>query len=251
MPKGKHEFRLAESRVRKSKKVMIRFPKNRLADLDKAINDLDLKGIQDAFDSLIVSGIVFRDAKIIEFVDKNRKKYDDIRIQDKLSRLGKAEKPKRPEMYGRNCVMYTKDHKAFKDYIIEKNITQQDVFNILFIDGLADRSEGILAHLKKCRDLEINKRKKAVARLSNDKYVAALPEDDCSVILKKLTEEYDERDFDESIQEFLIKTEEEMREKLDEDELLNKELQDKMKRLRRARSGKISSLAQPRDLGDD
>lgn len=249
--KGKVDIALTGKRIRKERQVMFRLPKDKMDELKKLINKYELSSMQELFDYLIVSGIVFRKPEILDFIRKYKKKYKKRSRQERLSRLKKAKRPNMPkttDLYSRNVHMYHEDYKAFKDYIIEENIAQQWVFNILFIDGFLKEEPAIINLITRARDLEINKRKKAVARLSNDEFVSALSEYDANLIMEKLTEEYDKKEFDPEIQEFISNVlNNKIKEETNDNEL-NTRLEAKLTRLRQSRARSINIITAPREI---
>ena len=247
MGKGKKEFK--KRSLTKDKKVMVRFPRRSLKIIKKKIQEHELKSMQELFDCMIISGIVFRKKEILEFVRENVPKYQKISAQEKLSRLGKAEKPPKIDMYGVNMTMYNNDYLAFKNYIVEENIQQQWLWNILFEDGFSMDEPCIIDLVERAKKLEINSRKKAIARLTNDEYITTLSTVEADKILEKITEEYDNKKFDASL-EAIIESKIELEKSvknLEDEEDLDSELAKKMENLRRSRGVKIQHLTKPKE----
>ena len=239
---------IAKNKLRKERRIMVRFPRRSLQKVRNLIVKYELKGMQDLFDSLVVGGLVFRRSEIIDFIREHRPKYEELHKLNNLSRLGKAKKPEQLEMYGINMVMYNHDHTAFKNYIIEENIKQQWVWTILFEDGFAAEAPPIVALVQRQSKLEITSRKKAVARLANDEYIRVLPTSEAEFILNQLTTEYDNREFDDSLEEVIkakiaLKEAEEAKE---EEDLLEKDFDNKIINLRRSRAQKINEISKPK-----
>lgn len=249
MPRGKQEINLKGKNIRKRKKVMFRIPKESYKQIQKQMNAMDIRGVQELFDYLVISGIVFRKPEVIELIRNNRTKYEEKRKQERLSRLKLAEKPEKVEMFERNVYMYHEDHVAFKDYVIEENITQQNIFNILFIDGFLTKEPSIISLIERAKELEVRSRKQNIARLSNDEYVKSLPLNDASLILDKLTEEYDKREFDPDLQKLVaeILTSEKSEDEISDDEV-ERALEEKLKRVRMSRAALINQIAKPREI---
>lgn len=246
MPLSKQDF-VRNNSIRKEKKIMVRVPEKFMPTIKKLMQKYELKGIQALFDILVISGLVFRRAEIVEFVRANKNKYLETYKQQCLSRIGKAPKVEVEKMYGVNLFMYASDFRAFKEYIIEENIKQQWVWNILFADGFAQEESCVIDLINRSKELNISERKKAIARLSKDEYVSVLPEDIAGKILDQLTEEYDERIFDDSIEaaiESRLKLKEKEQEEQEEAEL-DLDLKNKISALRTSRNKAMNNISKP------
>lgn len=237
--------------VKKQKKIMVRFPKRSLKKVRTLINEQELKGIQALFDILVISGVVFRRGEIIDFIRENVPKYQERNKQVNLAKFGKVEKPPKIPMYGVTLAMYTADYVAFKNFVVEENIKQQWIFNILFEDGFANEEKCIMDLIERSKKLDISNRKKAIARLANDEYIIALAPEEANVILEQMTDEYDSKKFDDSLEEE-IKSKIELQEILlrenikDEDDEEDFEFSQKLKSIRKNREQQIKNLIKPK-----
>lgn len=225
--------------IKKDKQIAIRLPEETLKEIKKQLPFDGLKTFQQLFDYLIVSGIVFRKPEVIDLIRKHKEKYRQISVQEKLSRLGKAPKLPTVKMKTTIAQLYRADFMAFKQFCLEESVTQANIFRILFIEGFLGRDEGLLKMINKAKELQVEKRTKTIARLTNDEYVFALDVDETKTILEELTANYDNREnFSEEIQQFIFQR---MSEK-DEDVVLEEELDRKLARLRKERTKKINKL---------
>ncbi len=249
MNKGKKRDckRITDPELRKERKVMIRIPEHFMPQIKTLFTKYELKGIQYLFDILIVGGIVFRRKEIIQFIRDNKQKYKDLNTQYNLSKLGVVDKIKSPKMYGVNVAMYNADHRAFKDYILEENIKQQWIWEILFVDGFNNEEKCVIDLIERSKALKLSSRKKAIARLSNDEYITALPTQEANRILNQLTTEYDERSFDDSIEQ-AIESRLQLRAKelaKKEDKELDDGLNKKIMSLRMSRAKQMQDISKP------
>ena len=247
MAKTKLDF-VPSNPLRKERKIMVRFPRRSLKKVRQLMTKYEVKSMQALFDSLVIGGLVFRRAEIIEFIRKHRPEYERIHKLHNLAKIGKAEKPEVLDMYGINMAMYNADHVAFKGYIVEENIKQQWVWSILFEDGFAAEEAVIVDLVKRHVKLNISSRKKAIARLSNDEYIRVLPEHDAAQILDQMTLEYDNRQFDDSLAGVIeaklnLKQKEEEQQ---EEDILEKDLNDKIRNLRMSRSRRVKDISKPK-----
>ena len=245
---GKHDFtKVTNPELRKEKKVMIRIPRRAMPTIKKLFIDHEIKGMQFLFDALIVSGICFRRAEILEFVREHVPRYKAESVQRNLAKFGKAEPLPKIDMYGCNMTMYHADHQALKHYVQEENIKQQWLWGILFEDGFAKEEKCIIDIIDRAKSLKLSSRKKAIARLSNDEYVVALPPNVAQGMLDQLTSEYDQRIFDPSIEAAIESklqlTEKQKAEK--EDDELEDDLSKKIASLRKHRAAEMTKLSKP------
>lgn len=250
---GKHDFKkVTNPDFRKQKKIMVRIPKSEMPKLKKLLKKYEIKGIQYLFDMLVIGGICFRRPEILKFVREHVPKYKEETIQRNLARLGKAEKLPKIPMHGYTASMYLSDNKVFHEYIIEENIKQQWLWNILFLDGFVAEEKCIIDLIERAKTLKISSRKKAIARLSEDEYVTTLPPNEAQRLLDQLTQEYDTKTFDKSLEaviESKLELDEQLRAQREEEEL-DFELNKKIHNLRQSRSAKINHIVKP-DLNVD
>ena len=240
MSKAKQDF-YKNSTLRKSTKVIVRFAKSKNLAIREAIKSHGIKGLQETFDILVVSGIVFRKPEVINFLRDNVQKYRDYYKQERVARLKKTEF-ERCEFYSVAVWMYESDLLALNHFTIEENLKKQWIFRMLFEDGLLDNHPDIIELINNNKELKIASRKKSIARLSNDEYINRLNEEESSIILSKLTEEYDEKVFDVKIDDIL-------KAKIDLDNALNNEedefensFAEKMKAIKISRSRKVNTI---------
>lgn len=233
--------------IKKEKKLTVRFPKDKVDEIKSLCKENGLKGIQELFDVLIVSGLVFRNAKVIEYVrEKKQEEKERYRIES-MGKLGWSEPVDKQNTWETKCFMYNQDHKAFCDYLIEENIKKQWVWNILLVKGFLAQEPFIIDLINKWKDLKISARKKAVVRLSSDEYITVLPRDDANKILEEATKDYDNRVFDSSIED-MIKERLRSQQKEDqeeEDAELESELNKKIETLRKSRQAEVDFLVKP------
>lgn len=249
---GKHSFRRVTSpNLRKQKKVMLRVPEDVMPTIKKLMIKYDIKGMQYLFDMLVVSGICFRREEILKFVRKQIPKYKEENTKRNLAKLKKKKMPKK-KMYGYVASMYTSDNKTFHEYILEENIKQQWLWNALFVDGFAAEEKCIIDLVKRAKTLNLSSRKKAIARLSDDEYITTMPLEDARALLDKITKEYDQKIFDDSIESLVeaklqIKAKQKAREEEDE---LEAALHEKISAIRKNRNKQIKKIIEP-DLNID
>lgn len=197
------EFKI-NSGLKKNKKIHIKLPADKFEALRAKVKGTKLKGMQYFFDAVIVGGVVMRRPEAIELIRKYKQKYKDIFVQQSLARLGKVEKPQIPKQHTIACFLYSQDYKALSDFTIEENIKRQWIFNCLFIDAFLENDEpAIYSLIDRHIALDIGKRKAAVARLANDKFIHTLDEVDAEAILDQMTKEYDNKKFDASLEELI------------------------------------------------
>ena len=201
MSKAKQDF-YKNSTLRKSKKVIVRFAKHKNLAIREAIKKHQLKGFQEAFDILVVSGIIFRKPEIINFLRNNSQKYKDYYKQERVARLKKTQF-ERCELRSIVVWMYESDLLALNHFTIEENLKKQWIFRILLEDGLIEEHPDIIELIKNNKELKIASRKKSIARLSNDEYINRLNEEESTIILSKLTEEYDDKKFNIEIDDII------------------------------------------------
>jgi hypothetical protein len=224
------EVKLGSS-IKKSRKINVKLPEERYSALKAKIKEHGLTGLQALFDAVIVGGVVMRRPESIDLIRKHKHKYKEIFKQESLARLGKVEAPIRAKERIVPCFMYNQDFKALNDFVIEENIKRQWIFMCLFIDSFLDGDEeGIKTLIKRHKDLSVGKRKAAIARLSNDKFIKTLPMEDAESILVQMTKEYDEKKFDASLSELINfsieakKKAQEKNEEAEEDEEFNRKI---------------------------
>ncbi len=236
--------------LRKDVRLSVRIPKEKYSRLKELFSKHGLRGIQELFDVLVVSGIVFRNAEVIEFVRAGKQKEKDRFSEQSKAKFGWITSddtlPKADSVDAR-CLMYTQDYKAFCDYIIEENIKKQWVWNILLVDGFLAEPPFMIELINKWKSLHITARKKAVVRLANDEYITTLSPADAEKILDEATREYDNRVFDASIEAMIeekLKIKEKEEEEAEEQEL-DDALNKKMESLRRSRQAEVDFIVKP------
>lgn len=237
MPSGKKDINLAEPIIRKSKKVTIRIPDDAHKEVRKFLNDYDLKGVQELFDIVVVSGIVFRRKEILELVRDFIGKHQQAARAKKTGFLNGVSSKDEP-LKDLPAYLYETDFKALNEYLIEENVKKQHLWMAIFVDGVANRDPRIIDLVKRSKGLNIQKRKKAVARLTDDKWITALPMSEASKLLEKFTEEYDNKIISENVEEFLSEEKKILIE--DEDDLSLKRNQ-----IRKARIKEIRKVVEP------
>lgn len=247
------EFSL-NSGPKKNKKIHFRVPLSKVDALREKIKANGLRGTQHFFDALIISGIVMRRPEAIELIRKYKPKYKEIFKQESLHRLKGTPKPEQEDGLFITVFMYKQDFMALNDFVVEENIKRQWVFNILFIDSFLDNEEeGVMKLIERYKSLKISKRKAAIARLANDKYVDTLDKDDAEMILEQMTKEYDEKIFDASLEsmiKFSIETKEKARLKnaeSEEEELFNAKVRELESRKKTYSVNKIISPIEEED----
>lgn len=238
--------------LRKSKKLLCKIPKDIKEKIDNELMEkYSVNSYQAIFDYLVISGVVYFNREIIGLIDDNISEFIERDKLAKLARLKKCDPPEYPDYHSNTFHMYPKDFKGFKDFVIEKNYSQQWVFEILFRE-FAKENPIIVDFLKRGKDLDVRKRKKQVARLSEDEWVKRLSEDDSKIILAQLTENYDNNKFSEHLQaeidKFLETAQTEADEGLDEEEI---EFLKRLESSRMSRSFSIRKISNRRELPDE
>jgi hypothetical protein len=252
--KRKKKLYSTQKVVRKDKRIMIRYPRIYREPIKELCKKYGIKGTQDLFDYLIVSGVCFRKKDIIDIIREHKEKYKQNLLDIKTKNLRGGKAPTTPQ-FGVNAFLYEADYKAMKDFLVEENVSQQDVLKILFLEGFLKEDARILNIIEQNRSLRINKRKKQIARLTNDKYISVLDIDDAKRILEELTAEYDQRNFDSDIEKMIkIKLKILERERLEKgrchqnlDGNVDEELNRKARGLRISRARQITKLTKPID----
>lgn len=200
--------------LHKSKKVKFYLPTECWPALKAKFKEKNLRGLQELFDAAVVGGIVMRRPEAINLVRKYKQKYKDITFDMTRQRFaGTYERQDRMPVF---CFMYSHDFKALIDFVAEENIKRQWIFNALFLDSFLHNDEKELYDLiDRHKNLKIGKKKAAISRLTNDKYIVSLSEEDANAILEQMTREYDEKKFGTSI-ESLISTSEAIKKRIEE-----------------------------------
>lgn len=233
----------------KSKRVMAKVPLSIQAKIKETLlKKYSLKGLQEIYDYLIVSGIVYFNKDILSIVEEGIPFYRERDKQANLARLGKCESPVYPKYHPTNFYMYPKDFKTLSDYLIEKNYHRQWVVEILF-QAFVDEREEVVKLFKRAQDLDVRKRKKQVARLAEDKWIVVLPRDEGRAILNQLTSNYDNQIFSTVIQGEIDKFIE-TNNIVDDDDEIDIELQKKLNSIATARGTKLINLTVPREEND-
>lgn len=178
----------------KTKKQGVKLEPPFMEQVRSKIKEVGLEGPQELFDYLIVSGVIYLKKEIIEIVDNSKSEYER-----KKAKTGEG---KKKNIY--IFFMYPPDYQALNRFCMEKNIKKfwliEMLFN-LFVNG----DQRIHSHIEECQRLNLNERKKQVARLLKDEYVDILPENDADQLLGMFTEKYDKKEFGNQIQEEVLK----------------------------------------------
>lgn len=231
--------------LRKNKKVMLRLPKKHMPEIRSLMKERGIEKVQHLYDHFIVSGIVLRNPVVLDFFEENIQKYKDRAKESNMKRL-QGEKAKKGEMYQVNCVMYPNDKVMLDRFVTDKNCKKSHLFELLLYEAFTAGNEEIDKFIESLQVRDVSRRKKAIARLSKDSYVEQLDESTRSSLLNKFTEKYDEeveraaRHAQELI-EAIVEDEE------SEEDEIDRELNEKMKMLRRLRTREANKLAQPVD----
>lgn len=228
---------------KKNKKMIGRIPKDVHQHLKNEIfKKYEIKSFQEVFDLIIVSGIVYLDPKVVKYIDDRVEPFIERHKQFNLANLGTAKRPKMGEYHTTNFSMYPSEYDMLCKFLVEKNYKQQWIYEIVY-RGVSEEEKLLLDMIKKGKNHEVRKRKKTLARLSKDEWISAIDINEAGKILDQLTDEYEERKFDEYIQagidDFFAESQKEIREEEELDEALNK----KMEFLRRSRAKQASSIA--------
>lgn len=238
---------------RKKRKIIVKIPKSIwqvLSEKDGILKDYKVNSYQELFDYLIVSGIVFLDSKIIEYIDERIEPFKEKYKQAQLARFGKCERPKFEETHNTNFHMYSSDWEAFNNFLIEKNWKQQWIYEILF-KGFIDEHPNVTRIVKRGKEADVRKRKKIIARLAEDEWIEALQDNDAQVLLNQLTLKFENRNFDSNLQkevdEIFYKAN---KEKIEEEELENS-LNEKLKQIRTARRKEVDKVIEPVKLDEE
>lgn len=215
--------------LHKSKKVKFYVPKECWPSMKAKFKEKNLRGLQELFDAAIVGGVVMRRPEAINLVRKYKQKYKEKTADLTRERFaGTYVKQDRLPVY---CFMYSHDFKALIDFVAEENTKRQWVFNALVLDSFLYNDEKELNDLiDRHKNLKIGKKKAAISRLTNDKYIVSLSEEDANAILEQMTKEYDEKKFGSSIESLIASSDavqkriEEKNAEIDEDREFNKKV---------------------------
>lgn len=234
----------------KSKKMIAKIPRE---ILDKIRNEVmpkyGMKSLQEIFDYIIVSGIVYLDSAVVKYVDERIGPYRERFKEIQLARL-KREKVEMPDYHKTNFMMFPSEYDMFCKFLVEKNYKQQWVYEIIF-HGFAEEEPILIKLITKGQRNNVRERKKTVARIANDEWVVALPGDEAAQILEQLTEKYENRKFDQSIQGDIDRFIIEAKAKLEEDEEIDLEINRKAREAKNARAALARTVTQPVNVDAD
>lgn len=218
----------------KSKKMIAKVPLDILDKIrDEVMPKYGMKKFQEIFDYIIVSGVIYLDSKVIKYIDERIPKYRERFKETQLARLKKT-KVDLPEYHVTNFMMFPSEYEMFCNFLIEKNYKQQWVYEVVF-EGFAKEDSVLVNLIKRGQKNNVRDRKKTVARLAKDEWVIALPGDDAAVILSQLTEKYEKKKFDESIQPDIDEFIKLSKERFQEDEEIEHEINRKANEAKNAR----------------
>lgn len=229
----------------KNKRVLLKIPVDVFEKLKPLKKKYGIKSNQEIFDHLFVSGIIYFDRRLIEMVEKEIDFYKDRDVQSKLARLNKVDPPEYPEYKNGNYHLYPKDAKALNDFVIEKNWAKQWIAEILF-SKFVEEDETVISLIERNKKLKVRSRKKQIARLAEDKWVKGLSLEDRKMILGQLTENYESRIFNSPIQHEVDRLITEKQEKIEEEDEIDKMLNDKIKSVKMSRAREIDFLSRHR-----
>lgn len=232
----------------KRRKQNIKFSKS-MADKAKTLFEkYDIRGMQELFDHLVVSGVVYFKREIVEVVRARIPEWQERYSKSRISNFGKEKNPEEYDDYYRHTFfMYEKDHAGLANFCIEENLKKFWTVQILF-DEFTRENSIILNHIKKCQDLNIMERKKKTVRLLNDQYITMLNEQDSNSILELLTKKYDEKTYgDKFVQEEMLEALKKS-EKAKQEEDIDASFEKKLLSLRMSRARKLTLLIDPIDL---
>lgn len=234
--------------LRKQKMMTVRIESNKAKAVQEKCDQVGIKSIRQLFDIAIVGGLVFRNAKAIEYVQEHKAKEKERFRSDLVNRLqGIVSKKQSREEY--KCGMYLQDHQALCNYFIEANVKKQWVWNILLVDAFLNDEPFIKELIERWKALDISARQAAVARLEHDHAIEAFSKEEADKILEQATKEYDARIFDSSIENMIkakLDIDKHLKEQ-EEDDDLDRELDRKNSALKAARNIKINQIIEPKE----
>lgn len=193
---GKREFlSVADAHVKKQKLINFRMPKDKMIEIRAKTKAMGMRGIQTTFDYLVVTGLCTRNPKVIDFINSKKEEYKKKNADMKASFFGPKESiiRKQPDYQETKIAMYASDFKTLNDTAIDLGLKRQWIFEILFLDAFLKDEPFAVEIIEFGIKNKIQKRKNAVARLSEEKYIIMLEDPLARKILDKLTDEYDNK----------------------------------------------------------
>ncbi len=248
--RGHREFKRPAHLV-KGRYITVRVPNVHQPLILEKLKTMGFKKFQQVCDAILISGIVYRRPEVLDFIAARRGPYEKLRAEELKSRLGLVEKPtgmistKNRHTY--KIHMYEADYVAYKQYLVEVNIAEQVLFDIM-LDGFLEDCEAVLQVIRQSQELEISKRKKIIARLTNDEYIETLPILEAQQLLEQLTHDYDNREFGESVIEQIQKLYSEKIAEAESDAEIEDAFAKQIESVRKSKGWHMNDAIKPRKL---
>lgn len=143
---------------------------------------------QKLIDVVIGSGLVFGESSLVDFFVEHAPKYADMPTPMDKSISHQYQ-----------FFMYPNEYTGFNNFCVLKDLKKNWILKALFIDGVLEDSHTINSWMEHCDGKDILKRKRLIAKKSEEKYIISLSKEDSLAILKRMTYEYDKREFDDQL----------------------------------------------------
>ena len=143
---------------------------------------------QKLIDVVIGSGLVFGESSLVDFFVEHAPKY-----ADKPTPMDKT------ISHQYQFFMYPNEYTGLNNFCIQKDLKKNWILKALFIDGVVADAHVINSWMEHCDSKDILKRKRLVAKKSEERYIISLAKEDAQAILRRMTYEYDKREFDDGL----------------------------------------------------
>lgn len=209
-----------------------------------------IKSFQALYDYLIVSGLTYLKKDIVDLARSRIPEYTERYKRHNLAKLGKGPPEPAVEMKTLTVFMYDRDYEAFNKFVIEEKTAKKFWLVQILMEEFVAENPIIINHIKDCQKHKVTERKQQVSRLINDEYILILGEREADELLERMTERYDNRQFDSTIITAEIdKIAKAAKKKHYEEVEAEEDFNEKLKSIRFKRTQKVQALIEP--ISDD
>lgn len=224
----------------KYKTIVINLPKEREDEIRSKISD-DFRSYQEVFDTFVISGIVLRNARVLDLIDQKLPEYIKEKNEEVLKRLNGEKSQK--EYFKISCTILPNDKQALDNYCVDKGYKKAELFHIIFSDLIFETDEKLCSFVDDMRNRDVIKKKKEITKLYEEEYIEVLDEKTKLNLLSSFTEKLDKGEFAPHLMEIIHERIFGMtaQEKEEEDEI-DRILNEKIRKKKLSNTHKISRI---------
>lgn len=172
--------------------LAINLPKEMEQQIRSKISQ-EFKSIQEVFDIFVISGIVLRNAAILDRIDALLPEYINKKSEEIYKRFQGERSDK--EYFKISCTILPNDKQALDNYCIDKGYKKAELFHLVFTTLLFDEDEKILSFVNDIRDRDVVRKKKEITKLHEQEYVDVLDFETRRNLLSIFTERLEKNEY--------------------------------------------------------